>query len=96
LYFQHLDQLAHSVFSPEQMNPFLDQQVGSYISPLALSNLKAFNTSHRDHVLSHYPHALTVSHTLTVTGGLPQNVQPHACSPGNRESRHNPVRDRPR
>jgi hypothetical protein len=76
LYFQHLDQLAHSVFSPEQMNPFLDQQVGSYISPLALSNLKAFNESHRNHVLSRYPHTLTVTHSLPVTGGFPSSSSP--------------------
>jgi hypothetical protein len=76
LYFQHLDQLAHSVFSPEQMNPFLDQQVGSYISPLALANLKAFNESHRNHVLSRYPHTLTVTHTLPVTGGPPRTSSP--------------------
>lgn len=76
LYFRHLDQLAGSIFSPEQMNPFLDQQVGGYVDAIALANLKAFNASHRTHVLSRYPHSLTVTHSLPLSEGLPRTTLP--------------------
>jgi len=76
LYFHHLDQLAQSFFSPEQMNPFLDQQVGTYVDEVALANMKAFNASHRTHVLSRYPHALTVTHDLPLSDAVPRTTHP--------------------
>lgn len=69
LYYKQLKDLADTVFSPAQMNPLLDHVAGGLVSADALANMKSFNASQRDFVLSQIPLSLSVTSTLAQVNG---------------------------
>ena len=73
-YFRHLEQLAGTAFSQAQMNPLLDQLMGSYVDASAIAAMRAFNSNHVAYVLSQFPRELTVAHGLTVVSGYPRST----------------------
>jgi hypothetical protein len=77
-YFRHLKELAETTFAPERMNPLLDQILTDYVDVTTIANMKAFNASHRDYVLSLLPLTLTAQSDLPVTSGFPRTTAPTA------------------
>jgi CotH protein/lamin tail-like protein len=75
-YFRHLKELAETTFAPERMNPLLDQLLTDYVDATTIANMKAFNASHRDYVLSLLPLTLTAQSDLPVTSGYPRTTTP--------------------
>ncbi|MCP5515803.1 MAG: lamin tail domain-containing protein [Verrucomicrobiales bacterium] len=68
-YFHWLEYLARTAFTPEQMNPLIDQVLGEYVPQGTIDNLKAYRANQVAHVLSQFPRTLTVVHELTVQDG---------------------------
>ncbi len=75
LYFEHLQELAETAFSPSEIDALVDNSLGGYVDALTRRNLKAFNVSHVAHVLSQFPRSLTVTHGLPIAGGYPRTTQ---------------------
>ncbi|MCC6233451.1 MAG: lamin tail domain-containing protein, partial [Verrucomicrobiales bacterium] len=75
VYLRELRDLAAGPFSPERLNPRLDQWLGGYVDSQAIANMKAFATSQVAHVLSRFPHGLRVVHGLSETGGVLRATQ---------------------
>ncbi len=86
-YFRHLKELAETAFAPEIMNPFLDQLHADYVDATAIANMKAFNASHRAHVLGLLPLTLTVESSLAVQSGYPRTTSPTVALSGGVDAR---------
>ena len=54
-YWFHLENLAQTVFSAEQLEPVIDQLVGDYLPRTEVDRLKSFAAKRREFVLSQIP-----------------------------------------
>ena len=74
VYYRCLKKFAETIFSPAQMNPLLDQLLGSYVPQATIDNMKAFNVAQASYVLSQIPLALSVSNDLPLQDGFPRST----------------------
>ena len=72
VYYRTLKTLAETAFSPERMNPLLDQLFQGYLPQANIENMKAFNASRVAFVLSQFPQTLSVSNALPMSNGYPR------------------------
>jgi len=86
-YFRHLKELAETAFTPEVMNPFLDQLHADYVDATVIANMKAFNASHRAYVLGLLPLALSAQSSLAVQSGYPRTTTSTVTLFGGADSR---------
>ncbi|MCA9184566.1 MAG: lamin tail domain-containing protein, partial [Planctomycetales bacterium] len=68
LYYQHLLELAHTVFEPQRFGAYVDQILGPWVSPQVAQNYKDTAAARRAYVLSQIPTELTVSSSLPRAG----------------------------
>jgi hypothetical protein len=76
LYFQHLEELARTAFSPARVDPMLDQLMSSYVDASVIATMKAFNSNQVAYVLSLFPHELTATTSLSTSNGYPYATAP--------------------
>ncbi|MBI5387486.1 MAG: lamin tail domain-containing protein [Verrucomicrobia bacterium] len=76
LYYAQLKRLCETVFAPEQLNPLLDQTLGSWVPQTTINNMKTFGAGRRNYVLSQIPTGLSISHSLGSSGGFPYTSTP--------------------
>ncbi len=69
-YWFHLENLARTVFSAEQLEPLIDQFVGDYLPTTEVNRLKSFGANRREFVLSQIPRELTVATGLAKRDGF--------------------------
>ena len=69
-YWFHLDDLARTVFSAEQLEPVIDQLVGDYLPRAEVDRLKSFAAKRCEFVLSQIPRELTVTTGLAKRDGF--------------------------
>jgi len=69
-YWFHLDDLAQTVFTPEQLDPVIDRLVGDYLPRAEIDRLKSFAAKRREFVLSQIPRELTVATGLAKRDGF--------------------------
>jgi hypothetical protein len=74
VYYRTLKTLSETTFSSSEMNPMLDQLLGSFVSPNAIQNMKAFNASSVNYVLSQIPLTFTAASPLPVVDGYPRTT----------------------
>ena len=83
IYFQTLQTLANSTFTPETLNALIDQTLaGSPVPPSVSQSMKDFAAARRNWVLSQIPSALVVSNTLPVQSGFPHSTSAHIALSG--------------
>lgn len=82
IYFAKLKELAETVFASEKMDPLIDQLLGGFVPADAINNMKAFNASHREYILSQIPLSLTVSNSLPEVSGYAQTTSGTASLSG--------------
>ena len=68
-YWRHLDELAHTVFEPENFSRTVDQLTGDYLPATERDRIKAFAAKRRAFVLAQVPKALTVDARLAKRDG---------------------------
>ncbi|MBN2272145.1 MAG: lamin tail domain-containing protein, partial [Sedimentisphaerales bacterium] len=68
-YYYHLKNLIETTFSPEQINPFLDELLGDYVAPGTIQQMKDFVVQRNAYVLSRIPSDLTVVSDLSQVSG---------------------------
>jgi len=69
-YWFHLEDLAQTVFSAEQLEPVIDRLVGDYLPRTEVDRLKSFAAKRREFVLSQIPRELTVATGLAKRDGF--------------------------
>lgn len=79
-YYAALKDLIDTTFSAAQLNPFLDNLLGSWVPQATISGMKSFADARRAYVLTQIPSDLTVSHNLSVQSGLPRTVDPNTVT----------------
>ena len=70
-YWFHLEDLAQTVFSAEQLEPVIDRLVGDYLPRTEVDRLKSFAAKRGEFVLSQIPRELTVATGLAKRDGAP-------------------------
>lgn len=76
LYFQILTELANTTFSSTSFDPLADATLGGYVTPSAISGIKAWMAQRRASVLSQIP-SFTVSNAPVATlTGSPRSPTP--------------------
>jgi hypothetical protein len=73
-YYYHLKDLIETTFSPEQMNPFLDEVLGGFVPPSRIQQMKDFVVQRNAYILSHIPSSFTVDSNLPMVGGYHQTT----------------------
>src|SRR6185503_16294643 len=74
VYFTELKRMAETIFSPGQLNPLVDQVLGSFVPASTLNAIKDFALARNANVLAQIPMSLTVSSSLTVSNGFPRTT----------------------
>ena len=69
-YWFHLEDLAQTVFSAEQLEPVIDRLVGDYLPRTEVDRLKSFAAKRGEFVLSQIPRELTVATGLAKRDGF--------------------------
>ena len=69
-YWFHLEDLAQTVFSAEQLEPVIDRLVGDYLPRTEVDRLKSFAAKRREFVLSQIPRELTIATGLAKRDGF--------------------------
>ena len=82
LYFRALKELGEGLFSPEQMNPILDNVLGDWVSASALENMKQFNSNHVSYILSLIPGEFALTNTFNIQNGYPTVTEPQVTLGG--------------
>ncbi|MCI0747844.1 MAG: lamin tail domain-containing protein, partial [Verrucomicrobia subdivision 3 bacterium] len=79
IFFAELKRLTDTVFSPEQLNPLMDQMLTWPNGPstVTIDAMKRFAANRRSVVLSQIPLALTVSSSLNSSNGLLYTATPN-------------------
>ncbi|MHC4743529.1 MAG: lamin tail domain-containing protein, partial [Planctomycetota bacterium] len=73
-YYWHLKSLIETTFSPEQLDPVLDELLGDFVHPGTLQQMKEFAVARNAHILSLIPSDLTVVSDLPVVEGYHQTT----------------------
>ena len=76
IYFEELQRLADTVFSPEQMNPLLDRALGGLVPAQTISNMKQFAADRRQAVLNQMPRQLVINANAPLSNGYPRTTSP--------------------
>src|SRR5712692_4910947 len=71
IYYKNLKTLAETVFSPSEMNIFLDQLLNRFVSQATINGMKSFNAARVNYVLSQIPLSLSVTSSLPLLNGYP-------------------------
>jgi len=61
LYYAHLRGMIETTFSTGQLQPMLDEALGSFVPLATISQMKNFTTARNVHVLSLLPHLISVT-----------------------------------
>ena len=69
-YWFHLDDLARTLFSAEQLEPVIDRLVGDYLPRAEVDRLKSFAAKRCEFVLAQIPRELTVTTGLAKRDGF--------------------------
>ena len=69
-YWFHLDDLARTVFSADQLEPVIDRHVGDYLPIVEVNRLKSFAAKRCEFVLSQIPRKLTIATNLPNLNGF--------------------------
>lgn len=67
-YYAVLRELTDTVFTPDVINPLLDQWLGGWVPDSVVQRMKDFVVQRRAGVLAQIPLGLTLTHTLPVAG----------------------------
>lgn len=73
-YFSELKRLIDSVFSANELNPLIDQLLGSFVPATTLTGIKDFAVARNANVLGQMPLALTVNSPLPLNNGFPRST----------------------
>jgi len=68
-YYYHLVNLMDTVYSPEQVNPLLDDLLGDFVPPNVIAAMKSFVVQRNAYVRSQIPTTLTIQCGLPKVGG---------------------------
>ena len=82
IYYKWLKKYGDSFFTPSHMNPLLDQTLNSFVPQATIDNMKAFNASQLNWVLSQIPLTLTATNSLSVQSGYPRTTTPTVALSG--------------
>ncbi|HKQ39131.1 MAG TPA: CotH kinase family protein, partial [Verrucomicrobiae bacterium] len=73
-YFSELKRLMDSVFSPSELNPLIDQLLGSFVPAATLTGIKDFAVARNANVLGQMSLVLTANSPLPLNNGLPRTT----------------------
>jgi hypothetical protein len=85
IYYGELKRLCDTTFSPSNLNPLFDQLLngwGTGPTTTTIDAMKTYAANRRSIVLSQIPLALTVSHSLALSNGLPYTTTPSVALSG--------------
>lgn len=72
-YYYHLRDLIETIFSAEQLGPFLDNLLGDFVPPSMIQDMMNFVEARNQYVLSLIPSELTVETDLPLSNGYYQS-----------------------
>ena len=78
-YYAQLDELTKTTFSPEQLNPLLDQLLAGWIPQSMLDEMKQKNAERIANVMKQIPLTFSISSSLPIVSGYPQTTS-NTCS----------------
>ena len=70
-YYAILQDLMDTVFSPAQIDPMLDNLLGSWVPASTIENMKRYVIDRNAYVRSQIPQAISITSPLTTTGDYP-------------------------
>lgn len=70
IYLNYLKTFSETLFSPEQMNPFLDEILGGQIPKDAITKMKRFNSNQVHYVLGQFSQKLTLESSFATNNGF--------------------------
>ncbi|HTD85706.1 MAG TPA: CotH kinase family protein, partial [Candidatus Binatia bacterium] len=73
-YFSELKRLMDSVFSANELNPLIDQLLGSFVPAATLTGIKDFAVARKANVLGQMSPALTANSPLALNNGFPRST----------------------
>lgn len=76
IYLNYLKTFSETLFSPGQMNPFLDQILGEQISRDAITKMKRFNSNQVHYVLGQFSQKLTLESSFSTNNGFLHTTNP--------------------
>jgi hypothetical protein len=82
IYFRLYKQNLDTVFAPENLNPLLDQMLGSWVTGNAVPAMKTFAANRRTYLLSQIPLVLTATTTLNTQSGYLRAANPNVTLTG--------------
>lgn len=85
-YFYWLRTYAQSFFAPENLNPWLDRWMNSWVPQNNIDGFKSFNAARVDFVLGRIPSSLTVTSSLTTVNGYLKSTQSHVDLAGSTDA----------
>ena len=83
IYFGELKRMAETAFSPGELNPLVDQLLGSFVPATTLAGIKDFAVARNAHVLGQVPLTLSANSPLTtIVNGFPRTTAGFAVVTG--------------
>jgi hypothetical protein len=87
-YYYHLVDLMNTVYSPQQVNPFLDDLLGGLVPANVITAMKTFVAQRNAYVLSQIPTAFTIHSGLPMAGGYHRSTVNLAALDGTADAAH--------